>query len=112
MISFEQYELTTICDIIDNSFLDKYFKNRYKLKEYEHTLIKEEDLIELLHRCNIVLEDHTKAKELLPTTSTCYSNTLKYNNVYFDSVKHAKRLVEILLKKIKSKPMYIKFFNL
>ena len=49
--------------------------------------INKEDVEILLHRCNQVLEDHSRASELLPTMSGFFFGSTEYNEYYFEDVK-------------------------
>lgn len=55
------------------------------------------DLMNLLKDVNAVLEDNSKAKELLPTTSGFFFGSTEYNEWYFDDLKYTKEKLEEVL---------------
>ena len=80
------------------NFLVKYF-SKLGLDVENQTPLKvhEDDIIELLNRCNQVLEDHTKAKDLLPTMNGFFFGSIEYDDNYFKDVKKVKEFLETSL---------------
>lgn len=77
------------------NFLVKYFAD-LGFDVYNQTpfIINKEDVEELLSRCNKVLKDHSKAKELLPTMDGFFFGSIEYNNNYFDDVLKVRDYVD------------------
>lgn len=69
-------------------------------KEY---YVEEEKLKELLDVCNKVKENHSLAKELLPTQSGFFFGDTEYNDWYFNDIDLT---IEILEKQIKDADEY------
>lgn len=77
------------------NFLVTFFEDRgYEVENLRGISISEEDANELLRRCNEVLNDHSKAPELLPTQSGFFFGGTEYDDYYFDDVKEVKKYVE------------------
>ena len=77
------------------NFLVKYFENLGF--DVEHQLpftITKEDAEILLSRCNQVLEDNSKAPELLPTMEGFFFGSTDYDEYYFNEVKQVKEFLE------------------
>lgn len=60
-------------------------------------LVNKEQLQELLNLCNEVLNDYTKAEELLPTTSGFFFGSTLYDDYYFDDIIYTKNHLEKIL---------------
>ena len=70
------------------NFLVKYFSKLGLDVENQTPLeVHEDDIIELLDRCNQVLKDHTKAKDLLPTMNGFFFGSIEYDDNYFENEK-------------------------
>lgn len=77
------------------NFLVKYFLDRDYIVENQTPLrISKEDTEELLSRCNQVLEDRSKAPELLPTMSGPFFGSTDYDEYYFIDVAKVKGYIE------------------
>lgn len=77
------------------NFLVKYFLDRgYDVENSSPICISKEDVEELLSRCNQVLEDHSKAPELLPTMSGFFFGSTDYDEYYFIDVAKIKGYIE------------------
>ena len=77
------------------NFLVKYFENLGF--DVEHQLpftITKEDAEILLSRCNQVLEDNSKAPELLPTMEGFFFGSTDYDEYYFNKVKRVTEFLE------------------
>lgn len=82
------------------NFLVEFFENRgYDVDNMINIPIDREDAEELLIRCHTVLEDHSKADELLPTTDGFFFGNVEYNEEYFQDVKEVKDYVQYTLLK-------------
>lgn len=77
------------------NFLVKFFEKKgFNIRTQEPITVKEEDAEELLDLCNQVLEDHSKAEELLPTMNGFFFGSTDYNEYYFENVKSVKEWIE------------------
>ena len=56
--------------------------------------IERKDVEELLDRCNQVLEDHSKAEELLPTEDGFFFGSTDYDKYYFEDVLNVRNYIE------------------
>lgn len=83
------------------NFLVRFFAN--KGFDVDHQIpfsFDREVAEELLNLCNQVLEDHSKAKELLPTMGGFFFGSTDYDEYYFKDVEEVKNWVkETLLPK-------------
>ena len=62
--------------------------------------VSKEKLEELLHACKEVLDDYTKAEELLPTKGGFFFGSTLYSDYYFDNIIFTmNNLMKILNKK-------------
>ena len=62
--------------------------------------VSKEKLEELLHACKEVLDDYTKAEELLPTKGGSFFGSTLYSDYYFDNIIFTmNNLMKILNKK-------------
>lgn len=74
------------------NFLVKFFEDQ-GLFNYENPVpitVDKELAEELLDRCEKVLEDHSKAKKLLPTMEGFFFGSTEYDDYYFDDVKEVR----------------------
>lgn len=71
------------------NFLVKYFEDTCGLDvEKQFSLrIDKEDIEELKNRCKEVLDDHSKAEELLPTMEGFFFGSTDYDEYYFEDVQ-------------------------
>lgn len=70
------------------NFLVKYFGNLgFDIENQTPFYISKENIEDLIKRCEEVLEDHSKARELLPTMSGFFFGSTDYNEYYFEDVK-------------------------
>ena len=82
------------------NFLVRFFENRgYNINNMTIISIDREDAEELLTRCSMVLEDHSRADELLPTIDGFFFGNIEYNEEYFQDVKEVKDYVQFKLLK-------------
>lgn len=80
------------------NFLVHFFESLdYEIDNCVPITITKEDTEELLKRCDEVLKDHSKAEELLPTTSGYFFGNTTYNELYFNDVKSVKEYVKNIL---------------
>lgn len=59
--------------------------------------LKKSEIEELLNRVNTVLDDHSKAEELLPTQGGFFFGNTVYNDDYFEDLEYAKRELTAML---------------
>lgn len=60
--------------------------------------VQQENLIALYNVCKEVLEDHSKAEELLPTQSGFFFGGTEYDEYYFQDLERTIKILEPLLK--------------
>jgi hypothetical protein len=58
--------------------------------------VSQDVLDDLLQRCNDVLNDHSKAEELLPTTDGFFFGESDYGDWYFEDLAYTKEVLEKL----------------
>lgn len=76
------------------NFLVKYFHELgMNVKDQVPFYMEKEDIVNLLDRCNKVLEDRTKAEELLPTMEGFFFGNTEYNEYYFEDVEAVKDFI-------------------
>ena len=66
-------------------FVDNVQSGQDDCRSYE---VNYEQLRDLLNVCDDVLDDHTKAEQLLPTTSGFFFGGTEYNEYYFEQVQN------------------------
>ena len=78
------------------NFLVAFFSNikGKTIENLDPICITKEDVEELLNRCNEVLKDNSKAKELLPTQEGFFFGDTDYNDYYFEDVKMVRDYLE------------------
>lgn len=77
------------------NFLVKFFEEKgFDTPNQTPLKISIDDARDLLNRCNQVLEDHSKAKELLPTCDGFFFGSTDYDKYYFYDVKKVREYVE------------------
>ena len=76
------------------NFLVEYFEYG---EDCSYQEITKEQVIELLERCNQVLEDNSLCGELLPTRPGFFFGSTDYDEWYFDKVQNVKETFERLL---------------
>lgn len=86
------------------NFLVKFFEEKGFDVEYQIPFsFDRETAEELLDLCNQVLQDHSKAKELLPTMPGFFFGSTGYDEYYFKDVEEVKNWIkETLLPKFDS----------
>lgn len=73
--------------------------------ECQKSYVSEEQLEELLNICKEVLADHSKAPELLPTTSGFFFGGTDYDEYYYQDVQDTINIIEPLLKELEENSM-------
>lgn len=69
------------------NFLVKYFENKYgEVENLTPINISPSDIEGLINRCYLVLQDHSRAKELLPTIDGFFFGNTEYNDMYYQDV--------------------------
>jgi hypothetical protein len=66
--------------------------------ECQDTYVEREQLQDLLNRCKTILEDHSKAGELLPTRSGFFFGSTDYDEWYFYDLEQTVPVLEKILK--------------
>lgn len=69
--------------------------------ECQEIYVDRDDLKDLLGRCKSILEDHSKAEELLPSQSGFFFGSTEYDQYYFEDLE---RTVPILKKILEKSP--------
>ena len=69
------------------NFLFAYFTNKGSMVDQYFTFVTKEDADDIIDRCEKVLKDHSKAKELLPTRGGFFFGSTDYDEWYFSNVK-------------------------
>jgi hypothetical protein len=70
---------------IHNWFVENVQKGEDNCKEYS---VDYEQLRDLLNACEDVLEDHSKAEQLLPRSSGFFFGSTDYDDYYFEQVQN------------------------
>lgn len=73
--------------------------------ECQKSYVSKEDLEKLLSICKEVLADHSRAPELLPTTSGFFFGGTDYDEYYFQDVQDTINIIEPLLKELEENSM-------
>ncbi len=77
------------------NFLVRFFANKGFDVEHQIPFCFNKDIAEeLLDLCNQVLEDHSKAAELLPTMGGFFFGSTDYDEYYFKDVEEVKNWIE------------------
>lgn len=102
-ISFNKIQRKRLKDFRKVNFLVGFFEKQGMRREHGCWYPSIEEIQELLDACNQVLKDHSKAKDLLPTTSGFLFGNYEYNDIYFNSVEQVKEFCEeTLIPKLKA----------
>lgn len=72
----------------------------------------EKTLEDLLDRCKKVLDDHSKAEELLPSKSGFFFSPTDYNDRYFQDIEYTKNLLEKVLAFLKEQGEKDNYYNI
>lgn len=73
--------------------------------ECQRAYVSKEELEKLLNICKEVLADHSKAPELLPTTSGFFFGGTDYDEYYYQDVQDTINIIEPLLKELEENSM-------
>lgn len=86
------------------NFLVAFFKEKgFDVDNQTPIKIKKEWVEDLLDRCELVLSNHSKAKELLPTMSGFFFGSTDYDEYYFSDVEEVRDYVlDVLLPQFKT----------
>ena len=78
------------------NFLIPFFESQLgcEIENLRKIKIDKEDAEELLRRCSAVLDDHSRAKELLPTQEGFFFGNTDYNDYYFEDVESVRDYVK------------------
>ena len=73
------------------NFLYAFFRDSLNKEDswesgVEYATITKEQIEKLVENCKLVLQNHDRAEELLPTSSGFFFGSLEYNDYYFESV--------------------------
>lgn len=67
------------------------------IDECQEIYIGHDDLENLLNTCELVLKDHSKAKELLPTQEGFFFGSQDYDEWYFQDIEYTRDLLKKIL---------------
>lgn len=84
---------------IHNWFVEKCANG---VDECQRIYVSVSQIKELLSVVDSVLQDNTKASELLPTTEGFFFGSQEYDEWYFEELKYTKRLIESVLEFLNS----------
>ena len=77
------------------NFLIPFFENQLGCEIENLRKVKiDKDAEELLKRCSAVLDDHSRAKELLPTQEGFFFGSTDYDDYYFEDVESVRDYVK------------------
>jgi hypothetical protein len=76
------------------NFLVGFFERHGMSRDFGRWWVEIELASELLDACQQVLEDHSKATELLPATEGFFYGSYEYNDQYFNDVLRVKEFCE------------------
>lgn len=68
------------------------------IDECQDSYVSREKLVELLGVVSEVLDDHSKAQELLPTTPGFFFGSTEYDKYYFEDLELTRNIIEKALK--------------
>lgn len=83
------------------NFLFKYFEDRGKMVDQYYAFVEQEDVEDIIDKCEQILKDHNKAHELLPTQSGFFFGGTDYDEWYFHDVKDCLKQMKAYLKLFK-----------
>ena len=72
--------------------------------------VSKEKLQQLLDACEDVLEDHSKAKDLLPVSSGFFFGSYEYDDWYFDSLHQTVKICQEAIKLMEGDIKYSSFY--
>lgn len=85
-------------DFRKHNYLFRWVENRVGDIENEETYyLEKQDIQDLLDTINEVLDDHSKAKELLPTQEGFFFGSTEYDDYYFEDLEYAKDKLSAML---------------
>lgn len=97
-IYFIHKSLKTLSTFRKVNFLVRFFESKgLDVEQQKPLTIKKAWCEELKNKCEQVLQDHSVAKELLPTRSGFFFGSTEYNDYYFQDVKEVKDFLESLI---------------
>ena len=79
---------------IHNWFVTNVQNVQNGIDECQNSYVSRETLEELLELCKQVRDDHSKAEELLPSTSGFFFGGTEYDEWYFDSIDNTIKIIE------------------
>lgn len=93
---FNRVKQTEIGYFMKVNFLIPFFESQLgcEIENLRKVKIDKEDAEELLRRCSAVLDDHSRAKELLPTLEGFFFGSTDYDDYYFEDVKSVREYVK------------------
>lgn len=83
------------------NFLFKYFEDRGKMVDQYYAFVEEEDVEDIIDKCERILKNHELACQLLPTQSGFFFGSTDYDDWYFSDVKDCLRQMKQYLKLFK-----------
>lgn len=85
------------------NFIHRYFTEDWEERGYDDDnctdfMVTVDDIVQLRDLCKEVLEDNSKAPELLPTQNGFFFGSTEYGDWYFADVAYTKQEMDNLLK--------------
>lgn len=77
----------SICYFRKVNFIFAYFENEGMMVDEYFAFMDKNTCLDLIEKCKLVLEDHSRAEELLPTQGGFFFGSTDYDEYYFDDVK-------------------------
>lgn len=69
------------------NFLFAYFDNKLTMLDECFSVVTKEDVMDIVNKCKVILEDHDRADELLPTQAGFFFGSTDYDDYYFGDVE-------------------------
>ncbi len=77
----------SICYFRKVNFIFAYFENEGLMVDEYFAFMDKNTCLDIIEKCKLVLEDHSRAEELLPTQGGFFFGSTDYDDYYFDDVK-------------------------
>ena len=83
------------------NFLFKYFEDRGKMVDEYYAFVEQEDVEDIIYKCERILKDNSLAHALLPTQNGFFFGSTDYDGWYFSDVKDCLKQMKQFLKLFK-----------
>lgn len=81
------------------------------IDECQESYVSEEQIVKLYDVVCLVLNDHSKAQELLPTTSGFFFGSSGYGEWYYEGLEYTKNVLEPVVQAINNKDSELNGFD-